>query len=511
MGGGHRHSRGVTDVASVIIVGAGSAGCLVAERLAAVGRDVILVEAGPDLRGREPPQLRDGWGLYREQAWGYRSEPDAAGARTDVLRTRLVGGNAWLTRFALRNHPADYRRWDRVIGGGWGYHEVADAFNAIERDLEYGHTVWHGEQGPIPVTRYPNVAATEFDHAVQQAMLECQFEWVPDLNRPGAVGFGRLPMNSIEGRRLITVDLLTKPRPNLELRADSLAADVIFDGQRATGIRLSDGSTVHASTVVLAAGVYGSPCLLMRSGIGPGGLLAGLGIPVRVDLRGVGDNLCDHPAVSVDLGYRGVQRKGALLHTLATFASPFAAQGEGPDLALWTSDPEGDPAEGWLDVVLLRPKGRGCVRLASIDPAQQPRIWLPTLTGEDVLALCHGVRRALDVRATSALQTIRSAPEPAAPTELQPLDPWVRENAYSLPHTVGTCAMGASPDDGAVVDAAGRVHGVTGLYIVDASILPGPPTGISAPDHAYDGKPDSRRASDLAGSHCLKRHSAAGG
>ena len=94
MGGGHRHSRGVKDVASVIVVGAGSAGCLVAARLAGAGRDVLLVEAGPDLRGREPPQLRDGWGLYREQAWGYRSEPDATGARTDVLRTRLVGGNA---------------------------------------------------------------------------------------------------------------------------------------------------------------------------------------------------------------------------------------------------------------------------------------------------------------------------------------------------------------------------------------------------------------------------------
>jgi choline dehydrogenase len=155
-----------------------------------------------------------------------------------------------------------------------------------------------------------------------------------DLNRPGAVGFGRMPMNSIDGRRLITVDLLTKPRPNLEPRADSLAAAVVFDGQRATEIRLSDGSTVHASTaVVLAAGVYGSPCLLMRSGIGPRGVLAELGIPVRIDIPGVGDTLCDHPAVSVDLGYRGVQREGALLHTLVTFASPFAAQGEGPDLA----------------------------------------------------------------------------------------------------------------------------------------------------------------------------------
>jgi choline dehydrogenase len=118
------------------------------------------------------------------------------------------------------------------------------------------------------------------------------------------------------------------------------------------------------------------------------------------------------------------------------------------------------------------------VQLASTDPAQKPRIWLPTLTDEDVLTLCHGVRRALDVLATSALRAICNEPQVVLPTELARLGPWVRDNAYSLPHTVGTCAMGASPDDGAVVDATGRVFGVTGLYIADASILPGPPTGF---------------------------------
>jgi choline dehydrogenase len=138
---------------------------------------------------------------------------------------------------------------------------------------------------------------------------------------------------------------------------------------------------------------------------------------------------------------------------------------------------KGDPAEGWLDVVLLRPTGRGRVLLASTDPAQQPRIWLPTPTDEDVEVLCHGVRQALEVAATSALRTICSDP-PATPTKSARLDTWVRANAYSLPHTVGSCAMGTSPDDGAVVDRVGRVYGVTGLYVIDASILPGPPTGF---------------------------------
>jgi choline dehydrogenase len=464
-------------MSGVVVVGAGSAGCLVAARLAQVGMRAILVEAGADLRGREPPELRDGWGFSRQYAWGYVSEPDAAGAINDVLRTKLVGGNGWLTRFAVRNHEADYERWDRVVGGGWSYPEVVDAFNAVEQDLEYGARPWHGHEGPIPVTRYPDVASTEFDEAVQQGLRECHFRAEPDLNRPGATGFGRLPMNSIAARRVTTVDLLAKPQPSLELRAESMADKVIFQGQSAAGVRLSDGSTIEADTVVLAAGVYGSPCLLMRSGVGPAGVLAELGVRVVADLKGVGENLSDHPSVSLDVGYRGEQRAGPVLHTLASFASP-AAEGAGPDLALWCSDPEGDPAEGWLDVLLWRPQGRGRVRLRSREPGEPPRIWLPTLTDRDVGALSHGVRRAIDVMATSVVRTICSNPQTDVPDDSRTLDAWIRDHSYSLPHTVGTCAMGASPDDGAVVDARGRVHGVDGLYVADASIIPGPPTGF---------------------------------
>jgi choline dehydrogenase len=446
--------------------------------LADAGQEVLLVEAGPDLRGREPPQLRDGWGLYRGHGWGYTSEPGVDGAVSEVKRLRLVGGTGWLTRFAVRNHPSDYDCWARMIGEGWSYAEVREAFNAIEHDLDHATDDWHGEHGPIPVTRYPDVAVTEFDSAVRHGLAECGFEWVPDLNRPGAIGYGRMPMNSTAGRRVTTADLLSQPRPNLTLRADCAAVNVVLEGRRAAGVRLADGSTVLAATVVLSAGVYGSPCLLMRSGIGPADLLAELGIRVRAELPGVGANLCDHPAASLDVGYRGVQRPGPLLHTLATFASPAGTAGEGPDLALWISDPEGEPAEGWLDVVLLRPEGRGQVRIATTDPAQPPRIWLPTLTEQDVAILCHGVRRAVDVLAASVLEPTRKDPPPVALIDSDRLARWVRDNAYSLPHTVGTCAMGASPHDGAVVDAAGRVHGVAGLYVVDASILPGPPTGF---------------------------------
>jgi choline dehydrogenase len=320
----------------------------------------------------------------------------------------------------------------------------------------------HGVAGPIPVIRYPNVTATEFDDAVQQALRECQFEWVPDLNRPGAVGFGRMPMNSIDGRRLITVDLLTKPRPNLELRADLLAAAVVFDGQRATGIRLSDGSTVHASTavVVLAAGVYGSPCLLMRSGIGPGGVLAERGIPSVLTFPAWATTSATIPLFLSTSATAASNEKVRCCTRSQRSRRRLPRRVRAQTSHCGPATQKATPAEGRLEVVLLRPKGSGCVRLPSIDPAQQPRIWLPTFTDEDVLVLSQGVRRTLDVRDTSALQTIRSDPEGRRRPSCR-LDPWVRENAYSLPHTVGTCAMGASPDSGAVVDAAGQVHGLT--------------------------------------------------
>ncbi len=462
----------------VIVVGAGAAGCLLAARFADANCNVVLVEAGPDLRGREPPELRSGWDLYREHAWGYVGETDAAGTTANVLRTRLVGGTAWSTRFAVRNHPADYDRWDRLVGGGWSHTEVLGAFNAIERDLEFGTDGWHGSGGPIPVTRYPDVEPTEFEAAIQTALRACHHDRVPDLNRPGVTGFGRMPMNSVAGRRVITADLLDKAYPNLEVRSDSTAADVVFEGHEVVGVRLNGGALVEARIVVLAGGVYGSPCLLMRSGIGPAYLLDQLGIEVRADLPGVGENLCDHPAVSLDSGYRGLQRPGPVLHTLATFSSAGGDASEGPDLALWASDPEGDPAEGWLDVVLWRPQGRGRVQITSPDPTGAPHIRLPEPTDQDVTVLSHGVSRAADVLTSSALRAIGGSWPEEVPTELEDRRDWARANTYSLPHTVGTCAMGASPEGGAVVDRAGRVHGIDGLYVADASILPGPPTGF---------------------------------
>ncbi len=296
------------DPDNIVVVGAGASGCLLAARLAAAGRRVVLIEAGPDLRGREQPVLRDGWAFSREYAWGFASEPDASGRSTPVLRTRAVGGTAWVTRFAVRSHQADFAVWNELVGGGWAFAETLSAFCAVERDEDYPGEPWHGADGPIWVTRYPQVASTQFEAAFRAALRGDGVDPEPDLNRPGARGFGRVPMSSHGGRRSISADLLDDAPANLVVRSNTTVERVVIEEGRATGVSLVEGPTIPAGTVVLAAGVYGSPCLLLRSGIGPARALNELGIEVLVDLPGVGMNLSDHPAVSIDTGYRGVQR-----------------------------------------------------------------------------------------------------------------------------------------------------------------------------------------------------------
>jgi choline dehydrogenase len=217
----------------------------------------------------------------------------------------------------------------------------------------------------------------------------------------------------------------------------------------------------------------------MRSGIGPADHLRSVGIPVRIDLPGVGENLADHPAVSIDCGYRGPVRTAPVLHSITTFHSAGRSSDETPDLMFWLSDP-GRSSDGMslfeIEVVLLRPRGRGAVRLRSADPADAPRVELPNFRDDfDVERLAEGYDRALDVARSPEIRSLCAetpAPEGRA-------DEVVRAIGYSLPHVVGTCSMGPRPDDGAVVDASGRVYGVERLSVVDASIMPDVPSGFT--------------------------------
>lgn len=465
----------------VVIVGAGAAGCVLASRLAAHGdRSILLLEAGPDRRGDAPREWHDGWRLGTFPDWGYASEATNERPSQTLRRGRLLGGTSWLTRFAVRGPAADFDRWAELGNPGWAFADVLPAFRRLEADVEFGDRPWHGSDGPIPITRYPELERAPIHRAALEAAQAAGFPAVGDHNAPDTIGVGPFPMSARAGRRVTTLDGYLAPDAHparLEIRADALVDRVALEAGRAVAVRLADGGRIGAGAVVLTAGTYASPTILQRSGIGPGELLADVGIPVAVDLPGVGANLADHPAVEVDAGWEGTAAAGPILHSMATFRSRTAA-GTSADLMLWIPDPTEDDPRLYLDAILLKPEGRGSVRIRSADPAAAPSISLPDPTTSDRARLAEGVERAVDIARRPELRRHVAGSGPMIPATPDEWDRRLREDGYSIPHVVGTCAMGPSPADGAVVDATGRVHGVDGLFVVDASIIPEPPSGF---------------------------------
>jgi choline dehydrogenase len=428
-------------------------------------------------------EMADGWTTgSRDFDWGLVSEADQRGVVEPLRRGRLLGGTSWMARAAVRGSPADYDEWETVGNDGWGFQDVLPYFNRVECDAEYGEEPWHGADGAIPVTRYPELELSDAAAAAERALASAGFAAVEDHNRPGVVGAGRMPMSTRDGIRVTTADayLPVDALPsNLAIRSDTEVASIVFDGNTAVGVETVDETVIEAGRVVLCAGVFGSPAVLMRSGVGPVDELRSVGLPVRVDLPGVGANLADHPGLEIDVGYRGPVRSAPVLHLIATFHSSVAAADGAPDLMLWISDPVGDPPPLWIEAVLLKPTARGRVRLRSADPAEAPRIELPAVREPaDVERLVEGYRRAWEVASDGELRALCS--EAASPdiASADDLDALVIDSAYSVPHLVGTCAMGPSPDAGAVVDASGSVYGTERLSVVDASIIPTPPSGF---------------------------------
>ncbi len=470
----------------IIVVGAGAAGCVVASGLARAGASSVgLIEAGADLRAALPGDLRDGWHITRTYDWAIKSEPDAYGNVRNLRRARLFGGTSWLTRFAVRGSPADFAEWQALGNPAWGFDDVLPYFRRLENDLEFGDRPWHGDGGPIPVTRYPEVDRTEIHAATVAACESRGFAAVDDHNRPGAVGVGRMPMSSQAGIRTTTASAYLPPETtpaNLTIWTDKQVAAVMLDGNRATGVRLLDGTVIQASVVVLCSGVYGSPVILLHSGIGPADHLRSVGIPVAVELPGVGQNLSDHPGFEVITAYHGPARSAPLLHTIATFHSRDAKTDGPPDLMFWTADPAppDEEAQFSVEVVLLKPQSRGVVSLRSADPGDLPRVDLRQFTEPaDLERLVQGYRRAIEVLHAPAVEVFWTGPVPADITDDDELRATIRSDGYSIPHVVGTCAMGPAPETGAVVDSSGRVHGTQGLFVVDASTMPTVPSGFT--------------------------------
>jgi choline dehydrogenase len=470
----------MTDGADVVIVGGGAAGCVVAARIAAgTSASVLLLEAGP---ADDPPaDFHDGWRLPKGFDWDYASEPDERGVSEPLRRMRRVGGTSWLTRFGVRGSTADFDGWAARGLDGWAFDDVLPWFRKLEADLDFRDTAWHGSDGPVPITRYPDLERTPIHQAAVNAMIEAGIPVVEDHNQPGAVGVGPMPMTSRAGHRVTTLDAYLAPRQrpaNLAIRGGSIVDAVELEGGRATGVRLADGSRLSAGRVVICAGTYGSPAILLRSGIGPPADLGALGIPVVADLPGVGSNLADHPGADVDVGWDGPMVESPVLHSIATFHSSMTPARDAPDLMFWVADPRSVAPGFTIDTVLLKPRSRGSVRLRSADPGDAPMIQLPGVREPgDVDRLVEGLELGFEVANASPLRDVRGGAAPAARSR-NALRAYVETEHYSVPHVVGTCAMGTSPAAGAVVDGDGSVHGVTGLSVIDASIIPEAPSGF---------------------------------
>jgi choline dehydrogenase-like flavoprotein len=504
----------VRETFDYVVVGAGSAGAVVAARLTEdPGTTVLLLEAGGAADADEISIPAAFANLFKTRwDWNYQTseQKQLHSRRAYWPRMKALGGCSSMNAMIyIRGNRADFDTWRDAYGAdGWGYDDVLPAFVRSEGNARLGGP-WHGQGGPL------QVEDRRYTHPLTQAWVESAvasgFKPTDDFNGAEQEGAGLYQVTCRKGRRWSTARAYLDPaegRPNLTIRTGALAERVVVEGGRAVGVTYQHGPTSRTTyvdaEVVLAGGAINSPQLLMLSGIGPGGHLREVGVDVVVDLPGVGQNLHDHPAVP--LVFRTRDTTDLMDHNnlvqfaraKATGTGPLVSNvGEGggffrtrddlpaPDLQVHVA-PTGfydsglhEPTTRNVTVAptLVNVASRGSIRLRSTDPRWHPDIDPAYYDDQtDLDAMTAGVRRLLETVSTGPLAQYVDGPGLPSmvawggdPTDAQIVE-HIRAHTQTLYHPVGTCAMGG--DERAVVDPEMRVRGVDGLRVADASVMP---------------------------------------
>jgi choline dehydrogenase-like flavoprotein len=506
----------VSDAYDYVIVGAGSAGCVLANRLSEdPATRVLLIEAGGQDRSpniKIPAAFPNQF--HTKLDWDFQTEPEPHVDNRELYipRGKSLGGSSSMNAMLyVRGRPLDYDGWAAQGAPGWSYAEVLPYFLKSE-DNARGASEFHGTGGPLRVSeqRSPRPMC----RGLLEASAAAGIPRIADYNGPAQDGASMFQVTQRNGRRWSAADAFLRPvlkRPNLDVRTRATVLGVELDGSRATGVRLRKGrrgeEVVPAEReVVLSAGAIGSPQLLLLSGIGPAEDLSRVGVPVRHDLPGVGRNLQDHPFVTImwevtdqqtlygadkpkPMAEWLLRRSGPLSSTVAEVVAFVRTRGGLPaaDIqfhmgAAYFEDHGAEEYDGHCMViapVLVSPQARGQLWLRSADPTDKPRIITNTLgPPEDLASMIAGMRLARDIANRSPLrETIIKEIKPGADVvDDEDLAANLRRRLMLIYHPVGTCRMSDTGED-AVVDSQLHVHGVEGLRVADASIMPIIPGG----------------------------------
>lgn len=502
----------------LVIVGGGSAGCVLANRLSADGRlRVVLIEAGP--RDSNPwIHIPIGYGKTmwdKKVNWAFFTEPDPNmnGRRIYWPRGKVLGGSSSINGLiAIRGQSEDYNRWEKLGCPGWGWSGVLPYFRKLENNPDHADDQAHGASGPVSVRSIR--AKHELIEAVIASAKALGVPETKDFNGGNQEGVGYYQLTTHNGLRMSAAKAYLKParkRQNLRLLTDAHVTELIFDGKRAVGVRYraagGENREIRAKHgVILSAGALQSPQLLMLSGIGPAAHLKEHGIPVRVDRPAVGANLQDH--LQIRLIYKcskpvttndqlnslfgraliGMQwlflRRGPLavgINQGGLFTTVLRNESTTPDIQFHIATLSADlagakphPFSGFtLSVCQLRPSSRGCVKLASANPLDAPLMYANYLdTDLDRRCVTAAMAFARELAATLPLKNYVAEeflPGASATTEADLLE-FARNYGATIFHPSGTCRMGTDTD--AVVDPRLRVRGIDNLWVVDCSIMP---------------------------------------